>query len=133
MSAKPFLDTNVLIYSCVANDPRRGKAESLVASGGVISIQVLNEFVNVCRNKLNLKWPQIEEARDIFKNLLDAPIPLTLDLHQGAVVLTRDHGLAFYDGLIVAAAISANCDTLYTEDMQHGRRIGTVTIRNPFL
>ncbi len=132
MGVKPFLDTNVLIYAFASNDERAAKAEALLAAGGLISIQVLNEFVSVCRNKLKLNWTQIESARDIVKNLLDPPIPLTLDLHESAVVLTRTNGLAFYDSLIVAAALSANCDTLYSEDMQHGQRIDGITIRNPF-
>src|SRR5437764_662000 len=47
--------------------------------------------------------------------------------------LARDHGLAFYDALIVAAALEAGCDTLFTEDMQHGRKFGSLTIINPFI
>lgn len=48
-------------------------------------------------------------------------------------MFARDHNLAFYDALIVAAAIEGGCDTLWSEDMQHGRVIGGLTIRNPFL
>jgi predicted nucleic acid-binding protein len=58
---------------------------------------------------------------------------LTAGTHELAVTLARDHGLAFYDALIVASAIEAGCDTLYTEDMRHTRAIGGLTIRNPFL
>jgi len=132
MNAKPFLDTNILIYAFTRNDPRGPAAEAIVEAGGIVSVQVLNEFVNVCRQKLKLEWPRIDEARQILKNLLDPPIPLTSEVHESAVVLSRSHGLAFYDSLIVAAAASANCQTLYSEDMQNGRRIGAVTIRNPF-
>jgi predicted nucleic acid-binding protein len=132
MNAKPFLDTNILIYAFARNDHRGLAAEAIVAAGGVISVQVLNEFVNVCRRKLNLEWSGIDEARQVLKNLLDPPVPLTLEVHESAVVLSRDHGLAFYDSLIVAAAMSAKCDTLYTEDMQDGRKVGPLTILNPF-
>jgi predicted nucleic acid-binding protein len=132
MNAKPFLDTNILIYAFTRNDPRGPKAEAIVEAGGIVSVQVLNEFVNVCRRKLNLEWSGIDEARQVLKNLLDPPVPLTLEVHESAVVLSRDHGLAFYDSLIVAAATSAKCDALYTEDMQDGRKIGPLTILNPF-
>jgi predicted nucleic acid-binding protein len=132
MSAKAFLDTNVLIYAFASDDPRGPKAEELVAAGGVVSVQVLNEFVNVCRHKLKIDWSRIEVALDIAKNLLDPPMPLTLELHEIAIVFAREHRLPIYDSLIVAAAIAAGCPILYTEDMQHGRKIGGVIIRNPF-
>ena len=60
-------------------------------------------------------------------------MPITLETHGNAVALARDHGLAFYDALIVASAIEAGCDTLFSEDMQHGRKIGGLAIVNPFL
>ena len=58
---------------------------------------------------------------------------ISLSTHQAAVALSRDHNIAFYDALIVAAAQEAGCDTLFTEDMQHGRTFGSLTIVNPFL
>jgi predicted nucleic acid-binding protein len=58
---------------------------------------------------------------------------ISLSTHQAAVALARDHNIAFYDALIVAAAQEAGCDTLFTEDMQHGRKFGGLTIVNPFL
>ena len=58
-------------------------------------------------------------------------MPLTADTHAAALELAREHGFAFYDALIVVAAIEADCDILYSEDMQHGRAIGGLTIVNP--
>ncbi len=52
--------------------------------------------------------------------------------HAAAVSLARDHGFAFYDALIIAAALGRGCDTLFSEDMQHGRRVAGLTIVNPF-
>jgi predicted nucleic acid-binding protein len=132
MSARPFLDTNVLIYAFAADDRRSERAEALVAGGGVISVQVLNEFVNVSRRKLARDWPDIERQIEVLRALLDPPVPLTIGLHEAALACARDHGLAFYDALIVAAADHHGCSTLYTEDMQHGRTFGSLTIRNPF-
>ena len=133
MSAKPFLDTNILVYAFTTGDPRSTIAEKLLGDGGIVSIQVFNEFANVARRKLRFQWPEVESALRALRTILDPPIPLTLDLHESAITLAREHRLAFYDALIVAAASQANCAVLFTEDMQDGKRIGALTIRNPFL
>jgi predicted nucleic acid-binding protein len=127
-----FFDTNVLVYT-VTSDPRKMQADRVLRGGGVVSVQVLNEFVSVARRKLKHDWPDIELALSQFRLSFDAVRPLTLDTHTSAVALARSHGLAFYDALVVAAAVEAGCDILYSEDMQHGRIIGGLTIRNPFL
>ncbi len=75
MSAKPFLDTNIIVYAFSTNDPRSRKAEALLEGGGVISVQVLNEFVHVLRRKQGRDWPEIVEALDLLTILLDAPAP----------------------------------------------------------
>jgi predicted nucleic acid-binding protein len=132
MNAKPFLDTNILVYAFATNDPRGIEAEALIAKGGIVSVQVLNEFVNVSRRKLRRPWKEIEAALSVLKTLLDPPLPVTLDLHEAAVRLARVHKLAFYDSLIVAAAAWKKCGILFSEDFQDGRMIEGVTIRNPF-
>lgn len=132
MNAKPFLDTNILIYAFASNDPRSDAAETLLAAGGIISIQVLNEYVNVSRRKLAREWAEIEDVLGVLRRLLDPPIPLTIELHEAALRLARDRGFAFYDSLIVAAAQHAGCQVLYSEDMQDGQTIQGLTIRNPF-
>lgn len=132
MSAKPFFDTNVLVYAFASNDPRSGKAEALLAEGGLVSVQVLNEFVNVARRKQRREWDEIRSALDALKVLLEPPLPLTVDVHEAAIEIARHHGFAFYDSLIVAAAAIAGCRVLFTEDLQDGQSIGELTIRNPF-
>lgn len=133
MNAKPFLDTNILVYAFTKGDPRSTIAEKLLGDGGIVSVQVYNEFVNVARRKLRFQWPEVEGALRALRTILDPPIPLTIELHESAIVLAREHRLVFYDALIVAAASRANCAVLFTENMQDGRRMGTLTIRNPFL
>jgi predicted nucleic acid-binding protein len=133
MNAKPFLDTNVLVYAFTTNDRRSRVALNLLGDGGVVSVQVLNEFVNVSRRKLRFQWAEVESALRALRTMLDPPFPLTVDLHEFAIALAREHRLSFYDALIVAAASKANCAILLTEDMQHGKRMGDLTIRNPFL
>jgi len=129
---KAFFDSNILIYTATA-DPRRQQAAACLSRGGYASVQVLNEFVHVARRKLKQDWQVIEFALQQFRLSLDDVVPVTLDTHTSALALGRSHGFAFFDALIVAAAIEAGCDTLYSEDLQDGRRIGELTIVNPFV
>lgn len=129
---KAFLDTNILVYA-VSDDPRRARAGQLIGEGSAISVQILNEFVNVLRKKLGRTWPEIEAAVADLRLAIGPAIPLTDDLHDAAIPLARDHGLSFYDALIVAAAFVGGCDTLFSEDLQHGRRFDNLTIVNPFI
>ncbi|WP_022724156.1 PIN domain-containing protein [Rhodopseudomonas sp. B29] len=129
---KAFFDTDILVYT-TTTDPRQRRAAACLDSGRVVSVQVLNEFVHVARRKLQRDWPSIETALAQFRAAVDEVLPITLDTHVAAVTLARDHHIQFYDALIVAAALEAGCDTLYSEDMQHGRRIGALRIEDPFI
>ena len=138
MSDKVFLDTNILVYAFGAKktpvpDPRIAIAEQIVMLGGVVSVQVLNEFVQVCHRKAELSWDQIAGSLEVITDLCERVIPLTIETHEAAVDLSRRHGFNIYDSLILAAAMQAGCTTLYTEDMQHGQTFGKLTIVNPFL
>ena len=129
---KPFLDTNILVYA-QQDGPRGDRARAFVLAGGTISVQVLNELANVLRKKLGRDWMEIAEALDDVQAGLDPARPLTIETHSTAVALAREHGFSFFDALIVAAAIEVGCDTLLTEDMQAGRRIGGLTLVDPFM
>ena len=126
-----FFYTNILVYAQQA-DGKGDRARQLFASGGKLSVQVLNEFTSVSRRKQRRDWREIDEAVADVLTTVDPPLAITLDLHISARALAEDHLLSFYDALIVASAIEAGCDTLYSEDMQHGRTIGGVAIVNPF-
>jgi predicted nucleic acid-binding protein len=130
---KPFLDTNILVHAVLSDDPRCPTAEGLLAAGGTISVQVLNEFANVARSKLKWPWLDIEATLTLVRSRSGRVRDISVLTHQAALALARDHGLSFYDALIIAAALEAGCDTLYSEDMQHGRKFGSLAIVNPFL
>jgi predicted nucleic acid-binding protein len=132
MNVKPFLDTNIIVYAFSSNDPRNEKAEALLAAGGVISVQVLNEFVNVSRRRHRRDWDEIQDTLGVLKTLLDPPQPLTIDVHEAAIGVARNHRFHFYDSLIVATALRAGCSILYSEDLHHGQTIERLTILNPF-
>ena len=133
MPAKDFLDTNVLIYAAVKDDARTPKAEALLARGGMVSVQSLNEFVAVSRRKLGLPWKEVKEFLELIGILCPKPVPVSLDIHKGALVIAEKYGYGIYDSLIASAAIEAGCKTLYSEDLQDGQIINRqLTIRNPF-
>jgi predicted nucleic acid-binding protein len=134
MPAKAFFDTNILIYAIAQNDPRNTKAEELLASGGVFSVQVLNEFVSVARRKILMPWSEVTEALDAFRVLCPSPLPITIELHEVALKIAQTQNYNIYDALIVAAALKSGCATLYSEDLRDGQVLdGQLTIQNPFI
>lgn len=127
-----FFDTDVLLYLLSADHAKADRAEELLAVGGVISVQVLNEFVSVAGRKLAMTWPEIRECLMPLRSALRIE-PVSVETHDGALDLAERYGLAFYDALLVSAARLAQCAVLYSEDLQHGQVFEkSVTIRNLF-
>jgi predicted nucleic acid-binding protein len=138
MTASAFFDTNVLLYALARQtgttlDLRTDRAEEIMSRGGMVSVQVLNEFVDVASRKMKRNWETIAEYLQLIEALCGQALPLTAETHATAVELSSRYGYRIYDSLILAAAMQAGCTTLYTEDMQHGQTIGKLTIVNPFL
>lgn len=134
-----FLDTNILIYSFDDTSPlRKAKARKLIEVAlttglGVVSYQVIQEFLNVATTKFATPL-SVPDCRAYLEQVL---VPLwrispTPDLCQQALDIQSTSGYGFYDSLIVAAALAAGCCTLYSEDLQHGRRFGSLTVVDPF-
>ena len=133
MPASAFFDTNVLIYAVARDEARSAQAEQLLASGGVLSVQILNEFASVARRKILMSWSDVTEALDAFRVLCPSPLPITVEMHEAALGIAEKHGYNIYDALVVSAALEAGCTTLYSEDLRDGQTIdGRLTIRNPF-
>lgn len=129
---KAFLDTNVIVYA-FTQDPRSEAAEALLAKGCDVSVQVLNEFTNVARRKLGWPWDETDAALTALRTLARAIHPVDLDTYTKALALAQRHGFAFYDALIVASALKARCDVLYSEDLQDGMIVEQrLRIVNPF-
>ena len=132
MNDKVFFDTNVLVY-VLGEDERTASAEALIAIGGVVSVQVLNELTEVARRKLGMTWNEIEEALAAIRVLCPSPVPLTIETHEAGLRIAAEYQFHIYDALIAAAALESECTTLYSEDLQDGQVIdGRLTIRNPF-
>lgn len=133
MTGRPFFDTNFVLYAYTPSESYTQRAEQLLLQGGEISVQVLNEIVSVARRKLKMNWGQVRQLIQDTLLFCPHPRPLTADLHLHAIRISERYGFAIWDGLIVASALDADCDMLYTEDMQHGQVIEGIRIVNPFL
>jgi len=127
-----FFDSNVLLY-VASGDPRKAdRAEQLVGEGGTVSVQVLNEIANVARRKMALSWMETHAFLSIIRDLLSVQ-PITVEIHESGLALAERHRLSIYDAMIAAAALEADCDTLWSEDMQDGMVLdGRLRIVNPF-
>ena len=110
---------------------RRTLAEALLATGGVVSVQVLNEFALVATRKLAMTIPEIREILSTIRAICVVR-SLDIETHELGLEMAERYGFSIYDGLIVAAAVRAGSAILYTEDLQQGQVIDQVTIQNPF-
>ena len=130
--ADVFFDTNVVLYLVSEDEVKADRAEGLLAAGGVISVQVLNEFAAVASRKLRMSWMEIREALNLVRAVCQVH-PVSVETHERALQVAERYGLSFYDALIVSAALLAGCKTLYSEDMQDGQVIERqLKVRNPF-
>jgi predicted nucleic acid-binding protein len=132
-AADAFLDTNVILYLLSADHHKADVAEALVAAGGAVSVQVLNEAAAVARRKRLLSLSEIREWLAAVRAHCPV-VSLTVAEHDDALRLCERYALSFYDALIVAAALSCGARTLLTEDLQHGLVIdGRLQVLNPFV
>ena len=129
--AKPFIDSNVVLYLFSSDTLKADRAESLLQSGGLISVQVLNEVASVCLRKLKMTWEDVDAVLETLKTTCEV-LPVTLATHEKAVGLAKRFQISFYDANIVATAILCGADTLFSEDMQNGMSMESVTVVNPF-
>ncbi len=133
MTAKAFIDSNIVLYLLSADAAKADRAERVIAGGGVTSVQVLNEVTNVARRKLGMSWAETDEVLAGLRSACSVE-PLTTQTHDTGRRLAERYGLSVYDAMIAAAALLAGCANLYSEDMQHGLLIDRkLRICNPFI
>jgi len=129
---KAFIDSNIVLYLLSADTTKADRAETILASGGSISVQVLNEVTNVARRKLSMSWNDIHEVVAQVKALCKVE-PLNIEAHDKGRYVAERYGLSVYDAMIVASALLAGCKILYSEDMQNGLVIDEqLRVCNPF-
>lgn len=132
MSHLPFLDTNIFIYAFL-DDERSSKAQEIVSKPYVTSVQAFNEFASVVRRKWPQKWVEIRRSLDGLRRMAVTVVELDVQLNASAIDLVDKYNFAFYDALMVAAALEAESAVFLSEDMQDGLIVeGRMKIVNPF-
>ncbi len=140
MSDKYFIDTNILVYSFDAQSRLKQKRaqeiidEALSDHKGIISYQVIQEFLNVATRKF-LTPLSVTDCRRYLEQVL---YPLwdvypSIDLYQQALTIQAESGFSFYDSLIIAGALEGGCKIIYSEDLKHDQVFSGLRMRNPFL
>jgi len=139
MSGKFFLDTNIIVYTFSTQTEKQQKARELLETAlnqqtGCISTQVIQEFINVATRKFE-KPLTIKDCVIYLDEILTPLCEIFPDiaLYEKALNITERWQFGFYDALIIAAAIEAKCDTLYSEDLQHQQTIESIQVINPFV
>jgi predicted nucleic acid-binding protein len=136
MPARSFLDTNILVYTDDRGaPPKQGIALALVESCrrrscGVVSSQVLQEYFAAATRKLGVPAETARRKVELFARF--DLVLIGLDDILGAIDLHRLHGFSIWDALVFRAALQSGCSVLYSEDLQHGRRIDGLEVVNPF-
>lgn len=132
-----FFDTNVLVYAHSRDAPGKRELalalveEAMAEESLVLSTQVLAEFFSTVVRRKDMGPTQARELVRLWGE--HDVVPHTAELVLRSISLHLEHSVAFWDALIVQAALDAKCNELLTEDMQHGRRFGDLEIVNPFL
>lgn len=129
---RPFVDTNVLLYLLSADAAKADRAEAVLAARVIVSVQVLNEFVNVARRKFALQWMELTQILADIRRFAEVR-DLNVDTHDRGLALAQRYQLNIYDAMIAAAALNAGCTTLMSEDFQGGQVFDRrLRVRNPF-
>lgn len=132
MTGQSFADTNIAVYALDVDAPKRNKALAVMQTGTFISTQVVNEFLNVLRVKRKMARTDAHELARALMQGCDV-VPVTQDTIESALLIGERYQVNHWDALIVASALLADCDTLYSEDMQDGQVFeGRLTVKNPF-
>lgn len=133
MSAAEFFhDTNVVLYLLSGDSGKADRAEEVLAGGGRVSVQVLNEFAAVASRKLALGWAEIGDILAQVRAVCTVEA-ITIETHERGLAIASRYRLNVYDAMIVAAALLSGCKVLHSEDFQDGLVFEKqLTVRNPF-
>ena len=131
MPDKFFLDSNIIIYALSDVSDKKIIAQDLLDQAPILSTQVLTEVSQVCLKKLKLEHTLVNEWITLLGTQTHI-VTISLEIIQYALAIAKDYQYSFYDSLIIATSIHAGVSILYSEDMQHGQKIETIKIINPF-
>ena len=131
-----FLDTNILVYAALNQDPRKHRLAALLVkdalqmNDGAISAQVISEFTNILFKKTKRRPDEIRKLVEIFSPL--NRMDMTAILVNDAIGIKERYGIQYYDALIIAAARKCGCDTILSEDLNDGQLYDGILCRDPF-
>jgi predicted nucleic acid-binding protein len=133
MNAKKiFFDTNTLLYLLSSDSKKADWVSSNLQQSNVISVQVLYEFTSASLRKIKISNAELDEFLDLFMSTFNV-IKLDMETFKTGLMISRRYGYQHYDSMIIAAALEAGCERLYSEDMQHRQIINKkLQIVNPF-
>ncbi|MCE7506587.1 PIN domain-containing protein [Polynucleobacter sp. IMCC30063] len=133
MNAKKiFFDTNTLLYLLSSDSKKADWISSNLQQSNVISVQVLNEFTSASLRKIKISNAELDEFLDLFTSTFNV-MTLDVETFNTGLMISRRYGYQHYDSMIIAAALQAGCERLYSEDMQHRQIINKrLQIVNPF-
>jgi predicted nucleic acid-binding protein len=140
MKGKYFIDTNIFVYTFDHTNRKKQKrskeiiAEALEKSTGVVSYQVIQEFLNVSTKKF--KFPLSLTDCQRYLNIILEPLCevfSSIELYHHALEIMERWQYSFYDSLIISAALTADCKIIFSEDLQHNQKIHNLTVINPFI
>ena len=133
MNAKKiFFDTNTLLYLLSSDSKKADWVSSNLQQSNVISVQVLNEFTSASLRKIKISHAELDEFLDLFTSIFSV-MKLDMETFNTGLMISRQYGYRHYDSMIIAAALEAGCERLYSEDMQHRQIINKkLQIVNPF-
>jgi hypothetical protein len=134
MNAKKiFFDTNTLLYLLSSDSKKADWVSSNLQQSNVISVQVLSEFTSASLRKIKISNNELDEFLDLFMSIFNIR-PLNVETFETGLAVSRRYGYQHYDSMIIAAALQAGCETLYSEDMHHRQMIDKrLQIVNPFI
>ena len=128
------LDSNILIYNHdLDNENKRLIARGLFKETPVVSSQVISEYLNVMKRDFKMQKQELMYLCTLWLEKCSVQ-PVVLSTMKLAQSLITRYDFQMFDGIIIAAALEANCNIIYSEDMQHGQVIEkTLKIVNPFV
>ena len=127
-----FLDSSIVLQLMSADAAKADQAEQLLVAGPVISVQVLNEVTQVCRQKLNMGWDEIEHLVALLRSFCKI-VPVTEAIYHRARAIAEQHDMPFYDASLIAAAVISGCQVLYSEVIRTGPLLqDKLSLENPF-
>lgn len=134
MNAKKiFFDTNTLLYLFSSDTNKADWISKNIQKSNVISVQVLNEFTSASLKKIKISTKELDEFLGLFFEIFTIK-PLDIETFNSGLRISRRYGYHHYDSMIIAAALQADCQRLYSEDLQHKQVIDKkLQIVNPFI